>query len=352
MFLEVQEWLRAGKPVPRTGDAANSPLALAAANGFHSLVKVLLDLGQTQECLDAALAGAGAGGHLETCRLLLDRGAGIRCVRAAEVVRCGNPEAAGLLLLAGMDVTDGNALARAMVDRSKEAVAFFRRWRRRSKAVRRQGAMALKHFVIEDRPWYVTELIDAGADPRIAAPSLNPVSKYDLYDTSALHEALRSGTFSMLMRMRVRKSDDIKDLLNAAFLHPNRAKIMYLVRIGGRRFTNDGGDDSLFDRCIWCLADGARFRSLTMARESDEAWAVIQDLARMGARWTPDRGRLNHLRYYMRFVDVSRLVELACVLAKSGAASRETVTAFFGTRLMKQQLGEDGREKIRAALAE
>ncbi len=200
MLFEVQEWLRAGKPVPLGRTVQESPLVLAASNGFHRLVLILLGqgLGEAQTRLDAALAASAAGGHAETCRLLLGRGAAIGAVLSASVVRCGNFETAAFLMAAGADIKTGYPLALDLVKEKEAAYAFFRRFRR-IKEVRRQGAMALRDAVGDGEEHRATRFIRAGADPRIVVPTLPTYFDDGLDESSALTDAVKSGTFRMLI---------------------------------------------------------------------------------------------------------------------------------------------------------
>jgi len=352
MLFEVQEWLRAGKPVPLGRTVQESPLVLAASNGFHRLVLILLGqgLGEAQTRLDAALAASAAGGHAETCRLLLGRGAAIGAVLSASVVRCGNFETAAFLMAAGADIKTGYPLALDLVKEKEAAYAFFRRFRR-IKEVRRQGAMALRDAVRDGEEHRATRFIRAGADPRIVVPTLPTYFDDGLDESSALTDAVKSGTFRMLMRMRLRKSDVTSDLLEDAFLNINRAKFVYLLKVAGGR-ANDvpGGGSALLHKCIWHLADWGRFKGLHYRRQSDEAWKVATDLVRMGARWEPDKRELRHIRYYMCFVDDNRLVDLARLLIEGRGASRDLVIKFFDTPKMRQGLGNE-MEKIKSFVA-
>jgi len=45
----------------------------------------------------------------------------------------------------------------------------------------------------------------------------------------------------------------------------------------------------------------------------------------MGARWVPDQSMLGQVRFYLRFAETYRCVELARLLVESKAATRETV---------------------------
>ena len=346
MLYEVQDWIRAGKPVVLGGNPKDTPLAIAAGKGFHSLVLLLLDQGQSQACLDAALAAAGAGGNLEVCRLLLARGAGIRNVNADEVVRCGSPDVGDLLVRLGMDVSADNVLARALLAHSMEALAFFRRLRR-LKAVRRQGAMALKHFVIHKNERQATLIKRAGADPRLAVPEVYAYLKRDRRrETSAIFEALWHGTYHMLLRMGIGKKDDAHHFLESACHVMDRAKIMLVLRRCGLPLNDrpDGGS-TVLEHCLTTIGMGGH-RGLGFPRErAERAWDLLQEIVSKGARWVPND--LRNTRSWLRHADRQRCVEIARVLVESGAAPRETVAALFGTPMIRRRLGSDA-ERIDA----
>lgn len=339
MLFEVQDWLRAGKPVPTGGE---SPLALAAGKGFHSLVKVLLDQGPSQDMLDAALACAGAGGNLETCRLLLERGAGVGGVRAADVLRCGNPNVEDLLMTAGMDIETGFPLAKAITDWSKEALAFLKRWRRRSKAVRRQGAMALKQFVIREEDWRMRRVKVAGADPRLMVPTLVPRYKNDRWENSALQEAVFRGTFPAVLAMGVRKTDKLQELLELALCSLNRVKVMHVIRRGAKINDQANGGSSTLDHLLLMMGGPCND-----SERAHFAWELTKELIAMGARWVPDAGGLRDVRAFLKTAKRGRCVEVARLLVESKAASRETVAALFGTPSIQRRLDKEELAKIK-----
>ncbi len=331
MFFEVQDWLRAGKPVPTGGE---SPLALAAGKGFHSLVKVLLDQGASQDMLDAALNCAGAGGHLETCRLLLERGAGVGGVRAADVLDCGNREVADMLTAAGMDVENGDALAKALVELEPQALAFFRRWKRRRRGVRRQGAMAFRHAVLADDFRVAQRLRRIGCDPRIEVPELFPRYKGHNYDESALASAVLSGSIPMVMQIGIRNTDNVQEFLKQVWIS-KRETILFLLKHGAVLNERPDGGSSLLHRAI--IGQG---HSWSGAR-SQAAKSLVRELVKMGAKWVPDRVMVHDTRLFLKRFSSTEWVELVELLVKSGAATRETCWALLNTPAYRKRLGKD-----------
>jgi hypothetical protein len=207
--------------------------------------------------------------------------------------------------------------------------------------------MALKHFVIKEDEWQATRVKRAGADARLRVPDLRPRWKNYRWETSALYEAVRSGTYRMLLRMGVRKSDDISDLLDTACLRMNRAKMLHIFSRSGWPINDqaDGGS-SVLHRCLRKLGLGGYFHMLPATAEAEEAWSLAKELVRRGARWVPDRSMLRDVRYYLRFADRRRAVELARLLVEDKGASRETVAALFGTPMIRRWLGSDDTEQI------
>jgi len=87
------------------------------------------------------------------------------------------------------------------------------------------------------------------------------------------------------------------------------------------------------------LGHGGYFRCSLGEKEAEEAWKTAKRLMERGARWVPDQSDMRNVRFYMRFGSRERCVEAARLLLESGAASRETVAALFGTPMVRKWMG-------------
>ena len=347
MLYEVEAWIREGRSIiPGEGKACS--LTISASRGFHSLVKLLLEQGQTQEAMDRALTAAAVGGNLEVVRLLLDRGANVATVPVRGVVSCPSPDVAHLLYSRGVDIETGYPLAHALTNESEEALSFFARYREVIPILQIQAAMALRHFVLHADERWITKLIRAGADPRMPAP--RPYSgKNERALLSAQQDAAFRGSFRLLWRLSVRKSDDLQDLLELACWDVDPAKIWFLIQRGAKINDQPGGGSSILQRCLIALGHGNYYGLGLYHERAERAWNLAQELVAKGALWTPNRDDIRHVRIWLRYSDSSRCADVAELLVKNKAAPREAVIKLFGTQGMQEHLGSR-MEEMRSLL--
>ena len=349
MFIEVQEWVRSGKDAAPHPDAGQDPLCIAAGKGFHSLVKLLCTLGPNQATLDKALAAAVAGGNLETAKLLLQNGATVAAVDSEDVFKAPNVEIVGLCMEAGVDLSTGTPLARELINGSDLALKFFERWHTEIKTVRDQGAMALIYLAKDDEEHRVTRLIRAGASPRRRVPSLGPQNYEIGLPCTALEEAARHGTFKMLLRLGVRKTDDPQGLLLETCWDFDIAKMKHLLSRGAKLNDLDNGGSSLLQKC---LREMGTFNHVGLYQQANAAWDAIIKLAEMGARWVPDASELFTVRCGFGYVDSSDCIKFAAIMLKEKAVDRATLIKLFGSPKMRERFMSYNKEKLESVLGE
>lgn len=337
MLYEVEAWIREGRSIAPEPDG-DGPLAVSASRGFHSLVKLLLDQGYTQEALDRALTAATIGGNLEVVRLLLEHGAKAAMVCARDVVSSPNPDVALLLYSRGVDMETGYPLAHALAYKSKEALALFARYRKEIPTLQIQAAMVLRHSVLNDDERWITQLIRAGANPRLPAPKLYP-EKNERVMFSALHDAAVRGSFRLLWRLGVRKTDDFEELLELACWDIDPAKIRFLIQRGARINDQPGGGSSVLHQCLMALGDGNHYRLRSFHERAERAWDLAKELIAKGAQWMPDKDDIRHARMRLSYAAPDRCADAAELLIKNNAAPRESVAKLFGTPMMRKHLG-------------
>ena len=337
MYVEAAEWIQAGNNIPTSGYRRKTPLALAAGKGGHSLVRFLLGHAKwSPQHLDAALGRAAAGGHYEVCKLLVDSGAGIGDVVAKEVVLCGNPMAVHYLISKGVDIEAGNALARELLNDERAAMALLKCEGRKLAAVRRQGAIALKQCAKDDDLLRGRWLLNAGASPRIKVPYLYDYDNKSFhFPSSAIWEAYWHSSFHLFLLMGIRKSDDVQDLLNHAWLcRFSWPKMQMLIQRGAKINDKSNGGSTVLEHCIRHLGEWGRF--LLSGEGFQGAWDATQRLIQRGAKWIPDKSHYWRLHADFRSVDDSRCFDLAKVLIESRAADADLVWRFFYTKKMRQ----------------
>ena len=340
MLYEVDDWIRSGHVIPTGGDKNCSPLTLAAGKGFHSLVKLLLCQTWPQSCLDAALGRAAAGGHLETIRLLLEHGAEIGEVVAEELVICGNPESVYLLVAQGVDIETGFPLARAIAEGVPNALKLLREGRKKLKTIRFQGAIALKRAVMSGEEHCATRLIHAGASPHLEVPRLyNNGEKYT-YETSAMWEAFKSGSFRMFLRMGARKRDNLQDYLNESWFCKFEWSIMkQLIQRGAKINDQPGGGSTVIDSCLLHRGDSVHY-GLSWER-SENAFLALGKLAELGGRWIPDDNMLKRIRFHLLKLDPGDWVALVRLLVERHVATPETAWKFCNSKVLRDRLGDE-----------
>jgi hypothetical protein len=326
MLLEVQEWIRASKPIPRGGKPEDSPLAIAGGTGFHSLVKLLLDDGEgwSQGHRDAALVAALTGGNVEAARLLLARGA-----QPAGL----NTEALAVCVEAGVDLDTGTPLARELLNDHDAAFAFLERWHGKNGSVSDQGAMALISEVREGEERKVRRLLHAGASPRRRVTELDGRHE-PKGPTTAIAEGVRVGTFRILLMLGVRKTDRPQELMKQACWDYDIVKIKHLLQRGAKLNDKDGGS-TVLQACIKGRGDW-QFRHY--GDRAQRAWETAAALAEMGAQWKPDAREMFLARCGLRHTSPETCAEIARVLLKTGAAERAVVVKLFGSMVMREWL--------------
>ena len=108
-YKRCKEWIDAGNPVLNLAAQGKSPLVEAAANGFFSIVELLLDCGDWKAYPDelaAALQVAVETGHVSNVQILLDRGASPEAVSWYEVFDTHSHEITRAFLLHGKEAGD------------------------------------------------------------------------------------------------------------------------------------------------------------------------------------------------------------------------------------------------------
>jgi hypothetical protein len=348
MFIEVQEWVKSGKDTTPHPDFGQDPLCIAAGKGFHSLVKLLCSLGSMQATLDKALAAAVAGGNLETAKLLLQNGASVAAVKGSDVFSSPNVEILGFCQETGIDLSTGIPLAWDLIHRSELAVKFLERWHQESEPVKDQAAIALVYHVREGNEDWVTRLIRAGASPRRRVESIdygyNPTPR-----CTALEKAARDGTFKMLLRLGVRKSDDLQGLLLETCWGFDMAKMKHILSRGAKLNDLENGGSSVLNKCLQEMGMCGHFGLYAKSKLALEA---VLKLAAMGARWVPDTRDIYVLRCDFAYMDSDECIELAKVMLREKATDHANLVKLFGSPKMRERFTKYNGGELETVLGE
>ena len=339
MLFEVQEWIRTGGSVSRPSGRGRLPLVVAAGRGFHSLVALLLECEESCPDKDKALTAAASGGHLETIRLLIEHGADIGKVSAGDVVESAAPDTICFLYEQGVDFETGYPVAQALANKSEHALLLVKNCRGKIPAVAYQAAMALRHFVRDGDEQWVTKLKKAGASPRKRVWQLRP-DKHERIEFSALQDAALIGSYRILWRLGVRKTDDLQGMLESACIFMDTAKIKFLISRGALINDQPSGGSTLLEHTLTTLAHGHYFRTPSARDQSDRAWKLANELVDMGARWIPDKSSMRNVRFWICKAEPGRTAAVAKLLLKNGCAPPETVRKLFSTPMIRRHAGD------------
>lgn len=342
MYCEFENWIKAGNPIPTGGPKERSPLVLASAKGFHSLVNLLLGHAVwPQRCLDAALARSAAGGHYEVTKLLFETGASVCDVVAKELVICGNPEVVYLLASKGVDIETNAPLANAIGDENPQALTLLRHGQKHLATIRAQGALALTLSVAHDHENRAERLYRAGCDHRLEVPipCKHPYARSGkTLPSCAMWEAFKKGSFRLFMIMGPTRRKELQDYLhNSWFCDFDWPKMQMLIRRGAKVNNQPNGGSNILQSCLWHLRD---FAYGGFGRErAEHARLTIRRLAEAGAKWVPDESMIRDARYGLREIDDAKAFELAQTLFETKAAKPKLIWRFYNTQTIRRKRG-------------
>lgn len=176
-LYEIEDWIKSGKPLQVTAEFKSTPLQIAIDRGFHSLIELLARNETCQEVLNGGLAEAVSLRQMELIQLLLKHGAEIRAVPLIEVLEAWDPAIIRFFLERGADAVSGAPFARAFASRVRTTLRPFVEYRRAhpelAHELQKQADMALRYFCREGNLKWVSLMLWAGADPRVAGPALD-----------------------------------------------------------------------------------------------------------------------------------------------------------------------------------
>lgn len=298
-LFAVQEWLASGRPYYQIGRVrGRTPFKMALDTGFHSLVEVFLQAGMPLDQMNVALRDAVLERLTELARLLVEYGADPRAVTVEDVFDSRSPELIRWMIDLGLDLEERWPIARAFENRQREFLGIYMDVRDKVPSARRQAAMALRVHAKEGNLKWVSLLLWAGADPRLAVPirdDLDPGSETADDAATAVYDAVVHGQAEVVRKFKVDPSqDNVTDLLCQCWLMPNPDVIQLLLRHGGDPTARVGERtpmEATIDALSFSLDLTFAFSSWNGSRR-EKALATIEILAAAGARWSPVDSRL------------------------------------------------------------
>lgn len=221
-FYDVEKWVAAGRPLqvdlatrPRATRVA-SPLATAIAAGSFDLVRLLLCNGYQTELearspLDPALEAR----RWDLLGLLLDWGADPMRVDVWRVLDTYQREVFERFWAAGVDLTAGDAMARAFVSstRNRPLYGFAKTHRNSDGRIQRALDIGLGVAVKERSDKAISLCMWAGADPRHRVSEIGGGPEDDQDGMTAFEQAVADDNPEYLSKLRFdAASDDLEGL--------------------------------------------------------------------------------------------------------------------------------------------
>lgn len=284
-LFEVQRWIAGGKrfQMPE-GKFYTWPLRVAIDSGSHSLVEVLLRAGVSETEKMAGLRQAIKRRRSDLVDLLAGHGAEASRIGFDELMRSGQPDVFRWFIDRGMDMDKGWPIAKALRERHREFLGIYMELRDKVPSARMQAAMALRVHAAEGNLKWVSLLLWAGADPRLAVPNLNHPDEEELAST-ALEDAIAAGRVEVIKKIGIDPArDNPTHLLRGCLMNTSSELVNHLLDAGADpngRVDEGSPMQSLFTSFEWCI------EMETLNPRAEDAMQAIETLAKAGGRWRP-----------------------------------------------------------------
>jgi ankyrin repeat protein len=351
-LYEVEAWIRAGRSIAVPAEIRKTPLKVAIATGFHSLIELLLRHEESQKVKNDSLQLALQHDRLALIELTLAHGAEIAAVPLLDVLLTGHRAIVATFLEHGADPLTGFPFARALCQlRAKTTLGSYLDCRRLrpelGPQLQEQADMALRQFCQEGNLKWVSLLMWAGADPRTRGPAVDDAEHIDDADwhTTALNEACASGKVELLKRLKPNSSDDLAGMLDRASFSAHRDVLAYLLSLGANPNDRPDGGSTALESCIrhlgWEDFDRVRYgygpTYQSPAHTVSNGREAIKLLLKHGAIWKPQPSTLNDTRRILYRLEPEVTVELVGQLLKT-ANGESGVRELLRVPRMRQHL--------------
>lgn len=296
MLFEVQDWLDEGKSTLRPEEKRTSALASAAARGFHSLVRVLLQRGEFEPPeIATALWEACHRGFYEVAKLLVRHGAPANEIEFCDLCSHGvDREFLAFMLDHGADPSLNDGFAWELVTRkTKPLLGLFFEYRERLPALEIQASRALRECVEKNSERGIALLAWARVDPLLKV-SDNPCmdaaeDDKDFYE-SAAQAAVRTGNLKALRTLKVRPSQDqLRELLDDTTWRCEPKILRHLLRFADDTEILNDRPDGTCSILTGAMEVFPHSWSNLLGRQGDRKRLIfVRVLTRHGAKWGPD----------------------------------------------------------------
>lgn len=251
----IEEWVQAGRSLQVPRGLKKTPLGLAIALGFHSLIELLLRHAPDQHARNDALHQAVQRRRPDLIEVAVTHGAEIASVPFVDVLMTGDKRIVALFLEKGADPVTDRPFAHALNElRAKTTLGTFLELKRQrpelAGRLQEQVDMALRQVCHDGNLRWVSLLMWAGADPRSRGPRLEYADDPDM-DTTAFHEACVAGHTEILKRLKPDPAyDDLGKLLEEAAFFAQREPMAYLLSLGANPNNKPDGGSGALEACI------------------------------------------------------------------------------------------------------
>jgi hypothetical protein len=363
-LYEVEAWIRAGKSVAVPAEIRKTPLKVAIATGFHSLIELLLRHEESQQVKNDSLRLALLHDRPALIELTLAHGAEVAAVPFLDVLLTGNRAIVAAFLGHGADPVTNFPFARAFCQlRAKTTLGAYLDCRRTRPEIgpqlQEQADMALRQFCQDGNLKWVSLLMWAGADPRTRGPAVDDAEHGDdpEWHTTALNEAAASGDVKLLKRLGPKSSDDLAGMLEGAAFAARRDVLAYLLDLGANPNDRPDGGSSALESCIrhlgWEDLDRVRYgygpTYQSPAHKVSGGRQAIKLLLQHGATWRPEPATLNDIRRILYKLEPEVTVELVGQLLKT-ANGESGVRELLRVPRMRQHLASCASHLTRLGL--
>jgi ankyrin repeat protein len=363
-LYEVEAWIRAGKSIAVPAEIRKTPLKVAIATGFHSLIELLLRHEESQQVKNDSLRLALQHDRPALIELALAHGGEIVAVPFLDVLLTGNRAIVTAFLEYGADPLTDFPFARAFCQlRAKTTLGSFLDCRRMKPELgpqlQEQADMALRQFCQEGNLKWVSLLMWAGADPRTRGPAVDDAEHIDdsEWHTTALNEASASGNVKLLKRLGANSSDDLAGMLERAAYSARPDVLAYLLDLGAKPNDKPDGGSTALESCIrhlgWEDFDRVRYgygpTYQSPAHKVSNGRAAVKLLLQHGAIWKPQPSTLNDTRRILYRLEPEVTVELVSHLLET-ANGESGVRELLRVPRMRQHLASCASQLSRLGL--
>ncbi len=363
-LYEVEAWIRAGRSIAVPVEIRKTPLKVAIATGFHSLIELLLRHEESQQVKNDSLGLALQHDQPALIELALAHGAEIAAVPFLDVLLTGHRAIVTTFLEHGADPLTDLPFARAFCQlRAKTTLGSFLDCRRMrpelGPQLQEQADMALRQFCQEGNLKWVSLLMWAGADPRTRGPALDDAEHIDdpEWHTTAFNEACASGNVELLKRLKPNPSDDLAGMLDRASFSAHRDVLAYLFSLGANPNDRPDGGSSALESCIrhlgWEDFDRVRYgygpTYQSPGHKVSNGREAIKLLLQHGAIWKPQPSTLNDARRILYRLEPEVTMELVAQLLKT-ANGESGVRELLRVPRMRQHLASCASQLSRLGL--